>query len=173
MDVNRNAPLVVRREIEIFAPPEMIWEWLSRVELWQDWHPEISRSHWAAGQGPNGVLKWRLRKVIGVTAQVESWHEQNEIGWVGHAWSTTVRQVFRIRGDFRKTRIVTEASVEGPGFGFPPLRAVVQSQLERTSELWLGALKTKLESEKTRVRIGGTTPPPPKTPIAPIGAPRQ
>ena len=156
MEVNRRAPLVVRKEIEIFAPPEMIWEWLSRVDLWQDWHPEISSSRWLAGRGVHGTFKWRLRKVLGVTCQMESWNELSELGWVAQVWSSTLRQVFRISGDFRRTRIVAEASIEGPGYGFAPLRSAVQTQLERTSELWLAALKTKLESEKVRTSIGST-----------------
>lgn len=148
MEVNPGAPVIVRGEIEIFAPPEMIWDWLSRVDLWKDWHPEITNSRWLARPGINAQFKWRLRSVLGITARIESWEEQRELGFIGQSWSTTLRQVFRMNGDFRRTHIRAEASVEGPGYGFAPLRAVIGGQLARTNELWLGALKTKLESEK-------------------------
>ncbi|GEM_PF-1215614 len=159
MNINHDAPVTVRRQIEVFSPPEMVWEWLSRVELWQEWHPEISGSRWLEGRGRNGLFKWRLRKVVGMTCRMESWQEMREVGFVANAWSSTVRQVFRMDGDFRRTRVTAEASVEGPGYGLGLLRSAVQSQLERTNELWLGALKTNIESERVRARVGEVTSP--------------
>ena len=164
MDVNRSAPLFVGREIDIFAPPEMVWDWLSRVELWPDWHPDISNSRWLDAPGINAAFKWRLRKVVSITARVETWDECREFGWTGNVWSSTLRQVFWIDGDFRRTRIAAEGSLEGPGCGFSPLRAVAGGQLARTNELWLGALKTRLESEKLRGRPMDAGVPGPKLP---------
>ncbi len=153
MEVNLSAPLIVRGEIEIFAPPEMIWDWLSRVDLWKDWHPEITNSRWLARPGIDAQFKLRLRSVLGITARIESWDEQRELGFIGQTWSTTLRQVFRMNGDFRRTYILSEASVEGPAYGFAPLRAVIGGQLDRMNGLWLGALKTRLESDKFRGQV--------------------
>jgi hypothetical protein len=168
MDVNMDAPLVVRRQIEVFAPPEMVWDWLSRVDLWQDWHPEVSSSKWLGQPGLNGPFKWRLRKVIGITAKVDSWDELRELGWTGRIWSTKITQVFRIEGDFRRTVIVSEAAMEGAACRFAPVRALALGQLERTNELWLGVLKTKLESEKFKGSASGGDRTPAKAPARPF-----
>ncbi|MSQ07929.1 MAG: SRPBCC family protein [Dehalococcoidia bacterium] len=152
MEINHNAPVRVRGEIELFAPPEMVWDWLSRVDLWQDWHPEITNSRWLNRPGMNAEFKWRLRAVLDITSRIESWEERRELGFSGQVWSTTLRHVFRLDGDFRRTRVLSEASVEGSGCGFAPLRALISGQVARTNDLWLGALKTRLESEKFKGR---------------------
>lgn len=150
MEDSRSAPLFVRREIDIFAPPEMIWDWLSRVELWPDWQPDISYARWLDAPGIDAAFKLRLCKVVGITARVKKWDECKEFGWAGNFWSSTLQQVFRLDGDFRRTRIVAEGSLEGSGYGITPLRAIAGGQLARSNEMWLGALKTRLESEKVR-----------------------
>jgi hypothetical protein len=154
MQVNQGAPVMVRHEIEIFAPPEKIWEWLSRVDLWEDWRQDVSGSYWLNGRGGTASFKWRLRKLFGITARVEAWDEEREFGWTGQFWISTLKQVMRIDGDFRRTRIVMESSVEGALVRPAPLRAMVRSQLNRTNEIYLGSLKTKLEAEKPRDETG-------------------
>ena len=150
MEVNYHAPLVLRRELEVFAPPQMVWDWVSRVDLWKDWHGDISQSVWTGTPGPHGEFRLRIRKVLGVAAKVESWYEPRELGWVGYSWSTTWRQVIRLDGDFRRTLVRIEGSVEGRVYDYAPVRSVVSGQLVRLNEMWLGSLKTQLESEKFR-----------------------
>jgi hypothetical protein len=146
MRVNEQAPIYIRREITIFAPPERVWDWLSRVDLWQDWHPEIAASYWLGDSdegGPRARFKWRQGPVR-VTSLIESWDVEREIGWVGHAYSAIVRHVFRLEGDFRRTHIVSEQSIEGPPITL--VGPVIRGLAVRTSETWLAALKTRLES---------------------------
>ena len=151
MEVNYHAPLLVRRSLDVFAPPQMVWDWISRVELWQHWHPEIGGSKWLGPPGANGAFKLRLRKVVGIVGRVETWEEQKRIGWVADFWWTTWRQVFEIEGDFRSTTVLAEGSLQGKMYSVAAVRTLGLGQLARTNELWLGALKTQLESEKFRV----------------------
>jgi hypothetical protein len=162
--VNEQAPIYIRREITVFAPPEKVWDWLSRVELWQDWHPEIAAAYWLddGGEGgPQARFKWRQGPVR-VTSLMESWDVRREIGWVGHAYSAIVRHVFRLEGDFRRTHIVSEQSIEGAPVSL--MRPIIRSLAERTSETWLAALKTRLESIHERSSGHQRPPRPPSLP---------
>jgi hypothetical protein len=179
--VNEQAPIYVRREITVFAPPEKVWDWLSRVDLWQDWHPDIAASYWldedegkrggyggygSPGQhpAPGGRMarfRWRQGPVR-VTSLIEAWDVSREIGWVGHAYSAVVRHVFRMDGDFRRTHIVSEQSIEGPPASL--MKPLIRGLAVRTCETWLAVLKTRLESIHERNPARPRPPRPPSLP---------
>lgn len=160
MYVNPAAPIFVKREITVFAPPEKVWDWLSRVDLWGDWHPEIASAYWLSGEGPHGRFRWRQGPVR-VTSSIESWAERREIGWSGRAYSALVRHVFHLDGDFRRTHIVSEQSIEG--FPASLMGPIIRRLAERSSETWLAALKTRLESLHDRSERSWQRPPRPPT----------
>lgn len=145
MEINENAPVVLRHRIEIFAPPEKVWDRLSRVELWDEWRHDLSGSRHVRGTGEGSVFRWRHRKIFGTTATFESWKTLRELGWVSEPCGSRFTQVLRLSGDFRKTVVTAEASMEGRMVGNPFLRSLFESQINRTNEIWLGALKTRLE----------------------------
>ena len=164
MQVNEQAPIYVRREITIFAPPERVWDWLSRVDLWQDWQPEIAAAYWlneTGDGGPQARFRWRQGPVR-ITSLIETWDVRREIGWVGHAYSAVVRHAFRLEGDFRRTHIVSEQSIEG--FPVSLMRPIIRNMAVRTSETWLAALKTRLESLHERSPGRRLPPRPPSLP---------
>ena len=161
MSINLQAPIVIRREIDIFAPPDLVWDWISRVDLWSDWHPEVSSSHWVGDPGPNGRFKWR-KSLLGVPSIVTRWREAREFAWSGTAWGITSHQVFLLDGDFKSTRIICEQSIEG--FGARMLTPLARRFAERWSEMWLGALKTRIEQAHERgARRPGQGRPHPRT----------
>ena len=147
MKTYEREPVVIRREIEIFAPPRLVWEWISRVELWSDWHPEVSSSQWLGDPGPDGRFKLRIN-LLGFDAVVTSWREEREFAWAGQSWLTTTRQVFRIDGDFRSTTVVCEQTLDG--LGARVLAPLLQRVAGRWSEVLLGALKTRIEGAHER-----------------------
>lgn len=148
MDINRNAPVVLRHRIEIFAPPEKVWDRLSRVELWDEWRHDLGGSRHISGDGEGSVFRWRYRKIFRTTATFKSWNSLREIGWVSKQFGTTFIQVVRLSGDFRNTLVTAEASMEGGVVGNSILKALLESQINRTNEIWFGAMKTRLEYGK-------------------------
>lgn len=148
MEINEDAPVVLRHRIEIFAPPEKVWDRLSRVELWDEWRHDVSGSRHVSGEGEGSVFRWRHRKIFRMTAKFRSWKSLRELGWTSHPFGSTFKQVVRISGDFRKTTVTAEASMEGRMVSNSILRSLFESQINRTNEIWLGALKTRLEYGK-------------------------
>ncbi len=156
--IDRQAPVFIRREIEIFAPPAHVWEWLSRVELWSDWHPEVTSSRWLDETGGDRRFKWR-KNLLGVDCQVISSRTPREFSWAGRAWLTTSHQLFTVDGDFKSTTVVCEQSLDGPGVRL--LKPLVRGFATQWLETLLGALKARIEGQHER----GAQPTRPKYPM--------
>jgi hypothetical protein len=88
---NQNAPFTARYEIDIFAPSDKVWDWLSRVDLWSNWRQDVTSAYWIDGEGANGTMKWRLKKLLGFTAQIASWRNEREMSWDAVSWGTRLR----------------------------------------------------------------------------------
>lgn len=141
------AAIKAHHEIEVFAPPKMVWEWISRVDLWADWHPEIDASKWVSSED-RGVFSIRLRKVLSLTCRIQTARIERAFGWEWGLWFSTTRHVFRIDGDFRRTTITCDTSAEGPLARWTGFSGMFHNEVNRIIETGLGALKTRLENEK-------------------------
>ena len=149
--MNGEAPVVIRREIEIFCPPEVIWEWIRRVDLWSDWNSEISSSWMIDEEAIGARFKWR-RKLLGVGGRITASRPGREWSWAGSYRKIQVSQCFYLNGNFRSTRISTVIVFDGlPARVLSPLLRWYGS---RWCEIWLGTLKTRLESQYERNRSG-------------------
>jgi hypothetical protein len=148
MQIDTRAPVVARHQIEIFAPPDKVWDWLSRVEMWPSWRQDVSSAHWVNGGGANGIFKWRLRSLFGFTAQVQTWDAEREFSFRCSSYGSRLLQVIRVRGDLKNTSVTSDMSIAGGLVRFPPARYVIREQMCRSVEIWFGALKTKLEAGK-------------------------
>ena len=93
------APVDSRREIEVAAPPEVVWEVLTRFADWPQWNPEVksmsfdgpvalgSTFRWKAGPGtivstleevdPPRYVRWRGRTLT-IAAIHEWWFEPRD-----------------------------------------------------------------------------------------------
>jgi len=56
----KQAPVHVRNELVIAAPPELVWAWLVRAEAWPSWYPNSANVR-IAGGGAELVLRTRFR----------------------------------------------------------------------------------------------------------------
>jgi|TARA_B110000263_G_scaffold230140_1_gene224444 hypothetical protein len=160
MEINQNAPIVLKHEISVFAPPQRVWERLAQVEYWSGWHPDIGKSEWTDDEPMDrrgfifGVKMFRFK------AKLRIYDEPLVIGWEAHNIFSTHRQVFRIDGDFRQTVITSEASYEGPATKLISNR--LRTPLDRFGQTWLAAIKTNIEAAReSNMRLPGARRPRP------------
>lgn len=146
----------VEYEIKIFAPPDKVWDWLSRVDLWTSWRQDVSCAYWVKGNGKNGTLKWRLRRMIGFTADVAAWERERKMRWEANSYGTRVIYDLKIDGNIRGTVVKLDVTGHGGLLRFFATRSIFSHQVNRSNEIWLGSLKTKLEAGKD----DSTSPPP-------------
>src|SRR4051812_25545500 len=55
-------PVALRTERVIDAPPERVWSWLSRADLWSDWFAGAHQVRWSGGPdlAVGTTLRWRM-----------------------------------------------------------------------------------------------------------------
>jgi uncharacterized protein YndB with AHSA1/START domain len=93
----------VRNEIVIAAPPEHIWPWLLRAELWPRWYANAAEIHIISHAGPDLRDRSRFRwKKFGVkmTSKVREFEPCRRLAWdargIGidayHGWVLTPRE---------------------------------------------------------------------------------
>jgi len=148
MPIDQKAPVIARHKIDIFSPPDKVWDWISRVELWSTWRQDVSSAYWLSGDGANGSFKWRLKSLFGFTAKVDRWREQQEFNFHCNAYGSQLVQEILVRGDLKSTVVTSELSVSGGLVRLAPTRYIIREQINKSMEIWFGALKTKLEAGK-------------------------
>ena len=74
----------------------MVWDWISRVDLWSDWHPEIDDSKWVSDEG-QGVFSLRMRKVLSLTSRIQTQRVEREFAWESAIWFSTTRHAVQDR----------------------------------------------------------------------------
>jgi uncharacterized protein YndB with AHSA1/START domain len=119
MDINRNAPVLSKKEVEIAADPETVWRVLAALDRWPDWNPDIkavaiegsvaqgTRFRWKAGPWKivsiiQNVKRARLLvwtgRMMGIKA-VHSWHLEPRNGGTlvlnEESWDRLLARIFR------------------------------------------------------------------------------
>ena len=159
MEINTNAPIVLRHEIPVFAPPERVWERLAQVEFWPSWHPDINDAAWTDDNPMNNRGFTYAVKLFRFNARFQTYDEPRVIAWKAQHLFSIHRQVFRVQGDYRHSVLQSEASYEGRVTNF--MIAKFNNPLDRFGQTWLAAIKTSIESARENsVRLPGTRRPP-------------
>jgi uncharacterized protein YndB with AHSA1/START domain len=94
------APVSVKNEIEIVAPPEKVWACLIRAAEWPDWYGNAKRVRFRRGSPPDLALGTRFRWwtfQVPIRSEVREFTPYRRLAWdaVGpgirayHAWLLT------------------------------------------------------------------------------------
>jgi len=138
----------VRNEIVISAPPEAIWPWLLRAELWPEWYANSSDIHFLSHTGPDlrnrSRFRWRTFGVR-ITSKVLEFEPCTRLAWDAHGIGIEAYHVWILtaRPD-GTTHVLTEETQNGwlARLG----KKLMPSRLSEMHQAWLEALSAKAES---------------------------
>jgi uncharacterized protein YndB with AHSA1/START domain len=142
MQINSDAPAVVRLDTTIDAPLETVWQLHTDIDGWTGWHPDVNR---AALRGPlavGAVFEWETAG-LAITSTVGELEPERRIGWGGPAHGIDGVHVWTFETDGKRTVVRTEESWDGE-----PVRADAANlgaALEASLVSWLAALKATAE----------------------------
>ena len=140
--INREAPAVTRREIEIAASPDTVWALDADIGAWPDWHPDITA---ADPEGPlriGSTFVWKSGPAT-ITSNLAIFDPPSRMLWTGRAMGTRAIHDWRFEPSNSGTRVVTEESMAG--WPVSLLRGFFQKTLDRSLDAWLDGLKAKAE----------------------------
>jgi hypothetical protein len=136
------ASVTSKREVEIAAPPEVVWEVLTRFERWPEWNPDVKSMSFDGSVAPGSEFRWKAGpgRIVSTLEQVDA---PRYISWRGRTMSIKAMHEWRLERHGGGTRVETEESFAGLLVRL--MRGSLQKSLDRTLEQGLQHLKREAE----------------------------
>ncbi len=109
------ASVHVRNEMDMPVPPEAVWAWLVRAQLWPAWYPN-SQNVVIEGGGPDLKAGSKFRwKTFGVTLDsvVEEFVPPERIAWSARAMGVDAYHAWLVEGGPSGCHVLTEETQNG------------------------------------------------------------
>ena len=142
MPANENAPVRAAAEVEIGAPPQVVWEVLTRFENWPNWNPEVKSMSFPGPLAPGTEFRWKSGPgtIVSTLERVEA---PNYIAWRGRTLTIDAYHEWWLEPRDGGTQVRTQESFSG--LLARPLRRTLQKTLDRSLEDGLERLKREAE----------------------------
>jgi uncharacterized protein YndB with AHSA1/START domain len=137
-----DAPVRSRREIEIVAPPEDVWDVLTDFDRWPRWNPEVKSISFDGPLEPGSLFRWKAGpgKIVSTLEQVDP---PRYVRWRGRTMSIGAIHEWRFEPRDGGTHVLTEETFSGVLARL--LRRSLQKQLDRALDEGLEHLKREVE----------------------------
>ena len=138
------APVHVRNELEMEAPPDAVWAWLVRAQLWPAWYENAANVTFLEGSPPDLDPGERFRwKTFGVTleSKVLEFVPGERIAWDARGPGVDAYHAWVITKTPRGSHVLTEESQHG--WLARLSSAVMPQRMFRYHQIWLEALRQK------------------------------
>lgn len=112
MDINRNAPLLFKGEVEIAADPETVWKVLAAIEHWPDWNPDIKSVSLDGSVAKGTKFRWKAGswRIVSVIQNVK---RARLLAWTGRVMGIKAIHAWHLEPRGAGTLVVNEESWEG------------------------------------------------------------
>jgi len=135
--VDEHAPIKSEGSIIVPAPPNTVWKFITDINRWSSWRPEVSASHLDGSLAAGTPFSWTVDGT-GIKSQIAAVDGQKRIAWTGHAMGLTAIHVWMIEPiSPDKTSVRTMETMKG----FPSSLFYSSADLQKTNEKWLSDLK--------------------------------
>ena len=136
------APVTSRREVEIIAPPEVVWEVLTGFEQWPQWNPDVKSMSFAGPLAPGSEFRWKAGPgtIVSTLEQVE---QPRAVTWRGRTMSIKALHEWRVEPREGGTHVETDESYSGLLARL--FRGQLQKTLDESLDEGLGHLKAEAE----------------------------
>jgi uncharacterized protein YndB with AHSA1/START domain len=130
------------REVEIAAPPEVVWDVLTGFEQWPEWNPEVKSMSIDGPVAPGTEFRWKAGPGT-IVSTLEQVDPPGYIRWRGRTMSIKAIHEWRLEPSDGGTRVETDESFSGLLARL--MRGSLQKTLDRSLESGLEHLKRESE----------------------------
>ena len=139
------APVHVRNEIMIDAPPEVVWAWLIRARAWPSWYSNSKNVRQLDGRqfqdlALGSVFCWKTFGV-GIQSTVREFQPFNRIAWDAQGFGVDAYHAWVLTAHEGSCHVLTEETQYG--WGARLLDFLMPQRMWKGHELWLSSLREK------------------------------
>lgn len=130
-------------ETGIAAPPQVVWEVLTRFEDWPNWNPDVKSMSFAGPLGPGAEFRWKAGPGT-IVSTLERVEQPSYISWRGRGLTIKAYHEWWLEPRDGGTHVRTEESFSGL------LARLLRGMLEKTLDKTLidGLVHLKHEAER-------------------------
>jgi hypothetical protein len=147
--VNPQAPVVSRREIDIAAPPGVVWDVLTGFSQWPAWNPDVKSMAMSDPVAVGSTFRWKAGPGT-IRSTIRQVEPPRRVVWTGKTMGIRAVDAFAFEPHDGGTLVRQEESWAGVIARL--LRASLQRTLDRSLESGLQHLKA--ESERRAGAVG-------------------
>ena len=140
------APVHVRNEIEMAAPPERAWAWLVRAPLWPTWYRNSKRVRLLRGGYPDLALGSRFHWWtfgVPITSEVREFAPPQRLAWDAVGTGVRAYHAWLITPTPRGCHVLTEETQHGV---LAQLGAfLMPNRMSKYHQIWLESLRDRAE----------------------------
>lgn len=137
----------IKNELAFASPPETVWAWLIRAQVWPSWYPNSANIQFLSGHPPDLALGTKFRwKTFGVTIEstVLEFVPYERLAWDAHGRGLDAYHAWLIQKTGEGCNVVTEEIQQGwvARFG----KVLRPNRMEQMHQVWLEKLRDKASS---------------------------
>ena len=146
MDIDRSAPATGEGEIQISAPPEIVWSVIADLSAWPTWNRDVTSMRFDGRLEPGSVFRWKSG-AASLVSTLRAVDAPREIGWTGTTMGIRAVHVFWFEPMEGGTRARSAESFRGI---IPSVfRTFSRNTLRRGIDGILSSLKAEAERRAT------------------------
>lgn len=111
MQINKQAPVLCSKTIEINAPRQKVWTILSDINNWPNWNPAVKEAKLLGPLAVGSKFIWKAG--VNLTSELVVVEPDEIIAWTGKTMGINVIHIYKLTSKANKTIVVTEESAEG------------------------------------------------------------
>jgi len=144
---NGNAPVRSSAEIDIEAPPHVVWEVLTRFENWPNWNPDVKSMSFTGPLAPGSEFRWKAGPGT-IVSTLDRIEPPRHIAWRGRTLTINAYHEWWLEPRDGGTHVRTQESLSF-GFVVRLLRGMLQKTFDKALADGLEHLKREAERRST------------------------
>lgn len=142
--INKEAPVKTYQEITINAPAQKVYQIMSDIDHWTDWHSDVKDTKLNGPFEKGSTFDWKSGGLT-IHSTLHTVQAGRKIGWTGKAFGAFAIHNWSFIEHNGKTTVKVEESMEG--WLVFLMRSTFQKGLENSLQIWLKNLKIRAEKK--------------------------
>jgi uncharacterized protein YndB with AHSA1/START domain len=143
VEIDRSAPATAEGQLQIAAPPDIVWEIIADVNAWPSWNADVKAARIEGPLVPGTVFRWKSGP-SSLTSKLEVVDPPHEIAWTGVTMGIHAIHVFRFEANDGGTLARSEESWRGL------IASLLKGYSRKTLQRGIASILASLKEESER-----------------------